>query len=79
MATTIPIQARIMEKVLTIPPRMLGANESSKPKTPKTIAITAKRKPLPGLTKKLAMAAAIAINDGILKCGLTSAVCMSAY
>jgi hypothetical protein len=76
IATTIPMQARTIESILTTPPRMLGANDSNNPSTPNPIATMAKRNPEEGLTKKLAMAAPIAINEGMLKCGLTSSVCI---
>ena len=76
MAATIPIQARIMEKMLTIPPRILGENDKTTPMIPKAIAIMASRNPEEGLTKKLTKAATIAMIDGMLKCGLTRVVCM---
>ena len=75
IATTIPMHARIMESILTTPPRTLGANDSNNPSTPNPIAIMARRNPEEGLTKKLPIAATIAIKEGMLKCGF-STVCM---
>lgn len=67
MATMIPIEARMREKKLINPPRMLGAKERSTPNTPKIIAMMARAIPVPGLTKKAAMAAPMAMIEGILK------------
>ena len=67
IATTMPMHARISEKVLTIPPRILGANDNISPSTPKPIATIARRNPEAGLTKKLTSAATNAIMEGMLK------------
>ena len=67
IATTIPIPARKREKKLVKPPRMLGAKERRIPMTPKMIAMMARAIPVPGLTKKAAMAAPMAMIEGILK------------
>lgn len=65
-----PMQASTSEKMLNTPPRTLGAKERMKPNTPKMMAMIARTNPEPALTKKLAMAAATAMMDGMLKCGL---------
>lgn len=69
-AMTIPAAARMTERTLVTPPRMLGAKERMKPNTPKMMARMASANPAPGLTKKVAMAAAMAMSEGILKWGL---------
>jgi hypothetical protein len=74
MARSIPIEARMREKMLVTPPRMLGAKERRKPNTPKMIAIIASASPVPGLTQRLAMAAPMAMIEGILKWGLFCAI-----
>src|SRR5215471_21433507 len=77
IATIIPIPARIIDSMLTTPPRTLGDMATTTPITPKTKATIARRKPAPGETKKLAIAAAIAIKDGILKCAFVCTDCVS--
>lgn len=67
MATTIPIAARMKEKMLVRPPRTLGARERRSPIAPKMIATMASANPVAGLTKQHAMAAAMAMIEGILK------------
>ena len=62
--------ATIRENILTRPPRILGDIDSTMPRTPATTATTARRKPAPGDTAKLAIADTRAIRDGILKCAL---------
>ena len=61
------MQATTSEKMLITPPRTLGAKDNASPITPKTIATIANRNPEPALTKKLAIAARIAMTDGMLK------------
>ena len=70
IAATMPIQATISEKILSTPPRTLGAMANRNPMTPKPMATIASINPVPALTKKLAIAAPIAMIDGRLKCGL---------
>ncbi|HVV74225.1 MAG TPA: hypothetical protein VHI52_22500 [Verrucomicrobiae bacterium] len=67
MATTIPIAAMIIEKILTNPPRTEGEKDTITPMIPKKMAMSARMNPPTALTKKLAMAAPIAMIDGILK------------
>jgi hypothetical protein len=76
-AIIIPIAARIREKMLTTPPRMLGDMESTKPNIPKSIATNARIKPAAGPTNKLAMAVEMAMIEGILKCALVCPISMN--
>src|SRR4051812_10290963 len=76
IAATIPMEARTSDNMLTSPPRTLGAKDRRRPNTPKASAIMASKNPAEALTKKLAMAAAIAMIEGILKCGFSCTLCM---
>ncbi len=69
IATMIPTAARSRERILSTPPRTLGAKASRKPITPNTMAAAASASPAPALTRGCQWLRA-AMIDGMPKCGL---------
>ena len=70
-ATSTPKKLRIIDRILSPPPRTLGANARMMPKTPNTKAIAAKITPRIAPNLKLKMAAISAkievmLNDDLL-------------